>query len=71
MPKVAQSMMLAPMPKKLVVIHTNFPKKASESSEDSEYNDSYDSDDSNDSDNNIGSDSDSRVYDKNTTCDHH
>jgi hypothetical protein len=55
MPKVAQSIMLAPLPKKSGVIQlqsTNFPKKDSESSEDSEYSDN--SDDSNDSDNNKG-----------------
>jgi hypothetical protein len=83
-PKVAQSVMPAPMPKKSGVIQlqcTNFPNKDSESSEDSEYSDdsndsndsddSDDSDDSNDSDDNIRSNSDSCACDEEGECNYH
>jgi hypothetical protein len=64
MPKVAQSAMPAPVPKKSGVIQlqcTNFPKKSSESSEDSDYTE--DSEDSEDLDN-IASDESSYESDE-------
>jgi hypothetical protein len=74
-PKVTQSEMLAPAPKKSGVIqlqYTNFPNKASESSDESETLDDSDySDDSDDSDNNIGSDSDLCTCDEDGKCYHH
>jgi hypothetical protein len=67
-PKVAQSVAPAPVPKISGVIQlqcTNFPNtsESSESSESPEYSD--------DSDDNIASDSDSCACDEDGKCDHH
>jgi hypothetical protein len=71
-PKVAQTVTFAPVPKKSGVIQlqcANFPKKPSESSESSEYSETSEYSDY--SDDNIGSDSDSCTCDEEGPCDHH
>jgi hypothetical protein len=69
MPKVAQSVTSAPVPKKSGVIQlqcTDFPKKPSESSESSEY-----TEDSENSDNIASDSSESCACDEEGDCDHY